>query len=61
MSCTTGWPILSKRWKKSKHLGCCFDPFGPWMKSEVGRKRAVDEVEKIVACVKNGLAPDFEL
>lgn len=32
-----------------------------WMKSEVGRKRAVDEVEKIVACVKNGLAPDFEL
>ena len=32
-----------------------------WMKSEVGRKRAVDEVEKIVACVKNGLFPDFEL
>jgi RimJ/RimL family protein N-acetyltransferase/uncharacterized SAM-binding protein YcdF (DUF218 family) len=32
-----------------------------WMESEVGRKRAVDEVEKIVACVKNGLFPDFEL
>lgn len=32
-----------------------------WMKSEVGRKRAFDEVGKIVDCVENGLFPDFEV
>lgn len=32
-----------------------------WMKSEVGIKRAFDEVGKIIDCVGNGLVPDFEV
>ena len=32
-----------------------------WMKSEDGRKRAIDEVMNIISCVENGLFPDFEI
>ena len=32
-----------------------------WSQSAEGRKRATDEVLKIIACVKNGLFPDFEI
>ena len=32
-----------------------------WMKSEAGRKRALDEANKIIQSVENGLFPDFEL
>lgn len=32
-----------------------------WMKNEKGRKRALEEVDKIVQCVENGLFPDFEI
>ena len=32
-----------------------------WMNSEEGRKRAIDEVNNLISCVKNGLIPDFEI
>ena len=32
-----------------------------WMKSEEGRKRAVNEVINIINCVENRLFPDFEI
>ena len=32
-----------------------------WACHEEGRKRAADEARKIIACVKNGLFPDFEV
>ena len=32
-----------------------------WMKSEEGRKRAIDEVNNIITCVENKLFPDFEI
>ena len=32
-----------------------------WTQSEAGRKRALDEADKIIQCVENGLFPDFEL
>lgn len=32
-----------------------------WMNNKNGRKRALEEVDKIVQCVENGLFPDFEI